>query len=472
MAKLVKLPSMRSATLTARSFYTNCNALPMYEHCMDVMRVARRSRILEGHVITNPKESMRRRTANFVVGATILTHVIEHTKVMQNGCILPPGFRSDEVTEENKNFCELTALERKGAPLNEFVPILNNGHAPLALLVKLADYAVTHNKANYLEGLVGTPSYPIFRTYKSREEAYRSYRSDAKAGELIYAPVAELFGYPLLAGTILRHSYAVTHPAIFRHVLKVLEDEIIQARIAVTQRMVKDLKNILKSAFASYGFDIDVEMRAVKSEGKLMRKVFRLLEEDFNSNPNTDKLTAHEIKRGMEKFVRRTVSKFQNERIHDWVALRVVIKRFNKKEIDSMDEGDKERLIGAFRESDPEAEVLDSEKGLPLAVKIVNDAISTYALATKMDFGDMRPQKKNKKTGYKAYHWDLEHQGHIMSTNLSLPFEVQLKTQEWHEIAEHGKAAHYYYVGGEPEFMDMIASAYKDIIHRNLGNGH
>ncbi|MBD3210840.1 hypothetical protein GF318_05655 [Candidatus Micrarchaeota archaeon] len=471
MARLANLPSMRSTTQRARNFYTKCNAMPLYSHCMDVMEVARKTRILEGQVITDERQSWKRRMANFVVGATILTHVIDNTKVMQNGCALPKGLGSDEVMEENRNFCDMTALERRSAPLTDFVPILNNGHAPLALLVKLADYAVTHNKADYLEGLVGAPSYPIFRTYRSRGEAYRSYRTDAKAGELIYAPVAELFGYPGIAGTILKHSYAVTHPDVHKHVMKILGNEVIRARLGVTQKIAKDLKRILKTAFASYGFDVGVEMRPVKSEGKLMRKTHRLIREDFEANLNGSRMTKKESRRSLEKFMKRTVGNFDGERIHDWVALRIIVKKYNKRDINSMGSQDRERIIGIFGESDPEGEVLDSEKSFPLAVKIVNDALSTYALATRMDFGDVRPQKKNKKTGYKAYHWDLGSQGPAFATNISLPFEVQLKTQEWHEVAEHGKAAHYYYVGGEPEFIDTIAAAYKDIIYRNL-NGN
>jgi (p)ppGpp synthase/HD superfamily hydrolase len=73
----------------------------------------------------------------------------------------------------------------------------------------------------------------------------------------------------------------------------------------------------------------------------------------------------------------------------------------------------------------------------------------------------------DKENGYRGFHFDtVSESGNPLR---ALPFEIQVKTPEWSDIANHGKAAHYYYLGGDTDFVDMIKASYNDIIRRDEG---
>ncbi|MEW6722226.1 MAG: hypothetical protein AB1324_03115 [Candidatus Micrarchaeota archaeon] len=417
---------LRASVQTARNFYLRCNAMPLYGHCRGVLKTACDVGIVEGRVILDPRADPKRQRANSTLAETILYHTVERGSLGAGGTPLPAPLRDEEVLRELDVYCRLTRLERSGAPLTEFIPLLNNGRAPLALLAKIADYAVTHNEAEALQYLVGSWTGP-FRTYSSMDEIRDLLRMDAIAGERIYAPVAELFGYQELAGDILRHSYGVNHPEIYALVMDTLASEEVRARLAATQSIARKLARSIRDTLRSFDYEAEVAIRMQKHAGKLMRKVRRRLRGDAENG--VPALFAMDV-----------------EKISDWVALRVVVRRHEKREIDALAEDRKWRVIEG-------------------AVGIIDMCLQTMQLLRGgYSFSHAFKDKTN---GYRAHHWDMRaEKPDNPSGSLPLPFEIQLKTSEWHEVAERGKAAHYYYIGGESEFVDMIADAYREILHK------
>src|SRR4030095_3381156 len=161
-------PTLQRSVQTSRGFCSRHNALPLYDHCHDVLKTAASVGIVEGRIIKDPKKDQMRRWANSILAETILYHVLEHSGI-SSAKNLPLALLDERVMEELAIFCKLTALERSGADLSEFVPILSGGRAPLALLAKIADYAVTHDSAD-IQKVVGPWDAPLFRVYTSKED--------------------------------------------------------------------------------------------------------------------------------------------------------------------------------------------------------------------------------------------------------------------------------------------------------------
>jgi hypothetical protein len=446
------------------------NALPQYDHCHEVYKKAAKAEIVDESVIRNKREDSERRRANVTLRRLALVHSLDYSELKSSGERLPPLLRDSRVMEELEIFSKLTELERSGAPRSAYASILNNGRRPLALLVKLADYAVTHDTENQLEGFIadGTPS--LIRRYSSVEDAYSAMRADAKAGEMIYAPVAELFGYPQLAGDIFLHSFRVNHPEIYNHVLSSMRDPSMKDRIARTQRMVGELAKVLTGHLKSSGFDAEVTLRREKHDGKKMKKVLSHLSDDYGRSA--------EKAGGMKfpEYVARKIGFFDFERFNDLVAVRVVVHSYHGASMDevlseaaAVENGSTEgRYEGVGL--DKIGQMLESIKAsaLRIAVSDIANVLSTVRDRFGEFVGNARTNAVyyEKKNGYRAFHFDTKSDKD--GAHRALPFEVQLKTPEWHAIAEHGKAAHYYYLSRDEEhapFVDMIAAAYHDIIH-------
>jgi hypothetical protein len=393
--------------------------------------------MVEGRVIKDPREDPKRRWANSVLAETILYHVIEYNELVRTTTPLPEALKNEEVLRENGIFCKMTELERRGAELSEFVPLLNNGPAPLALLAKIVDYAVTHS-ADDLNSLVGTWDSHVLRVYRSMDDLDSALKMDALAGERIYAPVAELFGYPSLAGSIFKHSYRVNHPEIYNHVMETLSEPSVAVRLSLSQKIIKEVARQLKEFLKIYDFDAVVAVRPRKDEGKLMRKIYRSLSKSVGESGDAASRNGDN-----GKSLAGLVSSFDFDTISDWAALRVILYKFKGKDIDTLPEAEKGRAIAA-------------------AVKLVQGRLEMLKILSDYSFEHSFHDKDN---GYRAHHWDVRSNG--LTEARSLPFEIQLKTAEWHAVAERGKAAHYYYIGGESEFVDAVAKAYKGIIHMN-----
>lgn len=494
MVRPRELPSAQSDIQSMRHFYQRIGKMQQNKHSHEVYRKAADTGIVEEDIIRDKKEDPERRLANLTLRRLALAHSVDYASLGSADIALPPALRDERVLKGLEDFSKLTELERSGAPIEAYSSVLNNGKRSLALLIKLADYAVTHDTENQLEGFIDDGKPSLIRRYSSVDEAHRAMKMDAVAGERLYAPVAELFGYPHLAGDIFLHSFRVNHPEIYGHVLSSMQDPLTKLRMAETKRLGAEFAKVIGGVLRSYGFDAEVTIRKEKHDGKKMNKVLRLLKEDFDRTEEGKKLLAKvdDAKRdtgdggamrlralseaysaSLEQYVRKTVSSFDFERFNDWVAVRAVIHRFRGRSIDEQIEeaGAQE---GGFRNGraegiglDQVGRLLDEINAGPLriAVRCVSNAIMSLGDL----YGDMlgRTDSKalyyNKPNGYRAFHFDSRPDG--KGSSRILPFEIQLKTARWHAIAEHGEAAHHFYLGGDKGFVDMIANAYHDLIH-------
>lgn len=460
-------PTLRSIVTTGRAFYERCGALPLYDHCHRVSSKSASVGIIETKMLANPNSDRERRAASYILANTAMYHVLKPGYLDVPGVRFPEALHDERIAREIHAYAQLTENERTGASLAKYVPILNTGAAPLALLIKLADYSVTHRTEEMLEGLINPKASKLFRLYRSESQAIEMMAMDALAGEKIYGPVAELFGFPLLAGDIFEHAFKVNHPEIYDSVMMLSQDSEFLQRLGSTQKVVKDFARLLRNILQSHGFDAEVIMRKEKHAGKQMNKMIRLLREDF------DKLSGHQRSayHDFNDYVKLMVPPFNYGRFNDWVALRVIVKSYRGRDLDQL-------LHDSERPVPMEAAQREFELGqmgqllrmvqvnpLKLAVKIVGDALESLALMTD-DFSrnECRIKYNEKPNGYRAFHFDSHFgPGDQMPP---LPFEVQLKTANWHDVAEGGMAAHYYYLGGDTEIVDMVRNSYQEIIHR------
>lgn len=467
-----QLRNLNSTVQRARSYYERHGALPYYRHGHDALREAIAARMVDGSTIRRSSVSPERRLANYVLAETLLHHTIEPGRVVDRQHEVPPSLAREDVWRELAIFSRLTGLEAEGRPMSDFLPLLNNGRAPLALLAKLADHAITHDPS---ERPRNGSSLKIFRNFPTEESALGYLKNSACAGEMIYAPAAELFGYSRLSGNIFANSYRTNHTDIYETVMALRSSPELQERMLRTQQFVKSLMRSLRFAFADNGFDVEMELRPEKHPGKLMRKAYRLLEGDLKKVLGMEILKVQsdcgieysegqiaEMMRIMlpmriQRFIAENICGLDFEaRVNDWVAIRVIVKRYKREDIDQMDEAQRD-----------------------IALRIAHEIISG-ALSVKFKVGgflrgvEIRDDKPGcpiiKNNGYTAYHWDSRIKLRETSFVPLLPFEVQMKTRKWHFVSEHGGAAHYYYIGGDEALMGAISAAYHDLIHA-LGKG-
>jgi len=453
------LQSLGSIVQTGRAFYDRCHALPLYEHCHFVVAKQVSTGMVEPKVITDRRADPERRRLNHDLAQVAMYHVLKSGYLDTSRVVMPEALRDESLLQEIEVISRLTANERAGAQTRDYASLLEV--APIALLVKIADYAVTHKMEDHIEGLVNPKSNSLFRLYRSVEEAQRFMKMEALTGERIYGPVAELFGYPSLSGDIFEHSFRINHPEIHDRVIGFWNDDTIQKRLASTQALCGELARLLKTVFTTYGFDIEIELRKNKHVGKSMRKAYNDLQKYWEG-------AIIQVKE--EEFIKAKIGIYDFETFNDFVALRVIVKSFKGQDIDALLKQEP-RAIGAEPKKiyNPSSfdRMLKSIGIMPLrlALKLVGEALTSMKLVSKDRFGCIsRTSYEEKSNGYRAFHFDTS--CHSQDPMRILPFEVQLKTGEWHQVAEHGKAAHYYYMGGDNEFVDMVRRSYYDIIHR------
>ncbi len=473
MAGLKTLPTAQADVQAARAFYKRAGALPQYDHCHEVYQTAATAGIVEEDVVRSRRQPLERRWANVVLRRLSLFHVIDYDMVGKVALSMPQALTDERVMEEILIYSRLTELERRGAPKTEFAGLLNHGKRPLAPLIKMADYAVTHDTEDQLEGFIANGKPSIIRQYASVEEARSSMKRDLKAGERIWARLAEVFGYQKIAGDIYFHSFKVNHPEIYGAVMTNMAEELTRLRLTHTQVVVGEVAKTVAGVLKSYGFEVEVTMRKVKHPGKQMRKVLDFMTEDHESS-------SHEM--SLEEYSQAHAPSFDFDRFNDRVAIRVIVKKFRGQDIDSLItsaghpvEGCENSLmglegVGRLIESIPAAP-------LRLAVKAISEVLSSLGLAFPDSLGSSvcSVEFKSKKNGYRGFHFDSRSEE--TDPMRILPFEIQLKTPEWNDISERGKAAHYLYVrkndpNVDPELIEMLGAAYQDVLYRpENGNG-
>jgi len=422
----------------AYKFHERVGAPQIWEnHIREVKTKSTETTVVEPAIIDDPRSDVYRAWVNSVLNDILNYHDVKHDVVRgirHNPKVRTPALRDERVIEEIEFFGELTELDRKGADLSEYVPLLNNGHAPLALLARILDYAVTHNDGKYLNDFISPTGHPILRMFCSYEEALETLRNEAKAGEMIYAPIAELFGHPSLAGDILTHSFKVRYPQVYEHVTESLKDGIIREKLYFTRTIVRGIKKKIVEELHNMGFDVEMQERMAKHMGKTMRKVRKMLAKKYEDSEESRFLS-------LKQYITNHVEKFDITELNDLVAMRVILDKYRGEEIDSMEEEKKEHIIS-------------------MAVGTIKERLNEFVMDSENSYRYSHDfwEKEN---GYRSHHFDVKPVTMVSAAR----FEIQVRTTEWHEISEHGKAAHYYYIGGNSEFVDMIKDSYKDRIH-------
>jgi len=430
----------------AYKFHERCGVPKIWErHVREVREKSKAVKVVENDVIEAPGKDMHRAWVNSILLDIINYHVVKHevletladagTPVMPGvGVVTSPAFKDERLVKELEIFGKLTELDRKGAELSEYVPLLNNGDAPLALLAKIVDYAVTHCDGEHLEDVISPVGHPLFRMFTSKEEAFASLSRESKSGEMVYAPLAELFGHPSLAGDILMHAFKVNHTDIHDYVIETLEEPEVKEKLGFTRSVVSNLKKGISSGLAKCGFKGEVQPRMKKHEGKIMRKIRRRLSEQYMESPESAEIP-------LKDYISKMLPSYDLTVLNDLVALRVVLRDFAGRKIDEMPDNEKQYAINVALDV-----IRKNLEGL-------NAAIGRHYVYNHEFW--------NKANGYRSHHFDVRPDNGLSATR----FEIQLRTEEWHEISEHGRAAHYYYIGGDSEFVKMVKDSYKDKIH-------
>lgn len=433
--RLTKPSTLLFTNREAYKFHEKCGVVPLWEkHCRPVLTKAQETTIVEQDIIENPQSDVYRAWVNSVIAEIINYHLVDYRALRENRMELPPALRDERVLQELELFGKLTALDRKGAPLSEYVPLLNNGDAPLALLAKIADVAITHTQHNILSDFVSNVPHPLFRLYPSYQKAIEAMSADAKAGMQVYAPLAELFGHPTIAGDIFIHAFHVCHPDVYKFVIDQLNNGEIQEKISFTQEIVKLLIKKIESDLKKAGFGCVVTPRWKKHEGKMMNKIRNGFVEEYKNSEASNLIS-------LKDYVSRRFESYAITELHDIVAARVVLDTYKENSIDEMEDEEKKTVI------DEANKII--KKHLDILIYSSGNA---YVYDHKF---------YNKENGYRSHHFDVKPVTIRNSTN----FEFQLRTREWHEVSEHGKAAHYYYIGGDSEFVQIIKFAYKDRVY-------
>lgn len=433
--RVIRPRSMLQENRDAYKFHEKCNVLPLWEkHSRQVLIKAQETTIVEQNIIEGPESDIYRAWVNSVIASIINYHLLDYKALSRDNPVFPSALRDERVLQELEVFGKLTDLDRKGADLSEYIPLLNNGDAPLALLAKIADYAITHNQHDMLRDFVSTIPHPLFRLYPSLKNAQESMASDAKAGMQIYAPLAELFGHPGLAGDIFKHSFHILYPDVYNFVLDQLKDERTQEKVYFTQKLVKGIIKKIEQRLIAEGFTCDVTPRWRKHEGKIMKKVRSELSNEYTESEESNTIS-------LKEYISRRFESYSITELHDIIASRVIIDKYNGEDVDKMSDEQKTEAINK-------------------AKKVIEDNIKMLIESSKHSY-EYDHKFNDKENGYRSHHFDVKPLSVISATN----FEMQLRTREWHEISEHGKAAHFYYIGGDSEFVKLIQDAYERRIH-------
>lgn len=470
MALSPQMPSAQSDIQRARHFFARQGAQNPYDHSHAVYQKAVRFGIIDEGIIRDESKDMSLRMNHLLRRRLALIHVLDSSKVHGNSGALPRCFASDQLLEELDVFEKLTALERRGAPKSEFLALLNNGKRPLAPLIKIPDCSLTHDTEDALSGFIVNGTKSLVRQYPSQAEARLAMQLDLKAAEKIWAPFASFYGFQELSGDIFLQSYRVNHPEVYALVMANMSDPLNRDRIAHTQAIAKEVARVISRMLESYGFQAEVPVRKLKHFGKQMEKTYRFLSDDYAKLPR-------ESRHGLSEFVTSHVASFDFDRFNDLVAARAIVSRFRGQGIDQLIKGCGQAVEAGVENNTFDIsqmpQILDAIQvpALRLAVKVISDALTTLPLLYPAEFGEFSCQVefKKKANGYHGFHFDTKALGENGFT--LVPFEIQMRTTEWHYISERGGAAHYLYKGGDDngpvdgELIETLGKGYHDLLY-------
>ena len=426
MRRNITTGNLKSRIQTARNYYAKHDALPLYDHCHKVLRIARENSI-DGDVITEG----------------ILHHIIKNPKNINTSKFeLPEALNNKDVLTVIEAFNGLSRLNANAAPVADYRELITGMEAELAtmaVLMMVVDYAVTHAEEKHLENFINPDGHPIFRLYPSRRDALETLEMDAKAGEKIWAPAAERLGHPPLAGSILKHAYEVNHSDIHSFVMEKLREDEMQVKLEATRTMVRNLARRIRRTLKGAGFsDVKVSPRLEKHPGKIMRKVYRRIEEFY-------KKTESEKEMSLQEYIERNLHQFDLLRLHDLVAMRAVINKVEGREIDRMEDSKKNVTI-------------------ELAVKHVETNIDALPIVAGSKYEYKTEHVTKEDVGYDGRHVD----SCPVNGSNTVRFEVQIKTEKQHWIAEKGGAAHWRYLAEKGGYEQLI----EDLMDIPNGNGN
>lgn len=454
--------AIRSSVQQARAFFGKHRRLALYDHGRTLLTTARDIGMVEGRVVTDSRETMERRLANSDLALLMLYHSIEHNKLVQAEARgfapqLPPDLEDSSLREQLRISGMLARMGREGRPLTEIRDLLQSVEAPLALLQTIVDYAVSHSHpmVDTPEEFIKPDNGSIFRTYTSLSEMERCRINHAKIAEFVYSRFAELFGYPTLAGDIIREAYRIRHPNIFDHVTGLYQDERSMEQLAYTQTVARRLASRIRKVFKVLGYEVSVELRLQKHEGKLMRKINKKMKEEYK-----ELVAKGKTELSWDEYQQINLSKWGFGSISDTVAMRVIVREFGSKSIDEIEEEERMHIM-------QDADIL-----LLTILSTFNELLREEDKTTYK----IKKEFKERDNGYRAFHYDTEPR-ETDEGCLLLPFEAQLKTIEWDLVARHGKAAHYIFVGTEADqeqadLVEIVQAAYLDTVMKITGNGN
>ncbi len=465
MAIRSTLPIAQSDVQHVRSFYKRQDSLNQYTHCHDVYKKAARFGIIDEGIIRSPNADYALRQSHLLRRRLALLHVVDSNKLQHVASMLPPHMIDDALMEELHVYGELTLLERRGAPKSEFLALLNNGKRPLAPLIKIPDCSLTHDTEDQLAGFIANGRPSVIRQYSSLQDAQEAMRLDLKAAEKIWAPLAGFYGYQELKGDIFEQSYRVNHPEVYDSVLANLSDLGTIERLQATQSLVREAARTIAGILRSYGFSVDVPLRAIKHPGNQMEKLRRILKEDYGRLPETGRMH-------FEGFVRKHAASFNFDRFNDLVAVRAIVDTLRGQSIDKSIRDSvhavEPEMVGVQVDLDGIKPLLDAIRipALKVAVKAVADILLSLRMLhpSLLSESECLVEFKRKDNGYRSFHFDMHATGDY--AKLTVPFEFQLRTSEWHYISERGGAAHYLLKGGgDPELIDILGNGYHDLLY-------
>ncbi len=280
----------------------------------------------------------------------------------------------------------------------------------LARMVDIAQYGHDVGAASEKELAALDPR--LFYSFDSRT-GDTEYERAALAAMKVYSPLADLFGYRKLAGTLFEISYFHLYRGIYDQTINALRS--IHQRIEATKGVMNDLVPKLKIVLGKEGYVFDMPVRERKHPGKVMEKADR-------------------YSRKSGRTIREEIAD-----LHDLVAATVILKSRNGKPITQND-------IWHFKN---------------VANLIVMEANDLQSLKKNLVNSDIFEDKIShpKPNGYQSYHVILTFQRQDL-----LRMEFIVRDERMHRFAELGEAAHYLYKGGGPEAR-TVARAYDDFMH-------
>ncbi len=489
---------------TARTFFEKQMSVPgAYQHGKDVLDKMDAVGLFEPSTLSIGQDASDsdhvRAVANGTLAATALFHTLSVDKIvaaLKKGHVLPSllserelqsamtGFDLHRELDTAERFDRVTFLEFATDPTN------------LGLLVRIADLAQTHIDVGSVSHLSaqfgGTPiQKALFYDYgsESSEALLVRLRRAAWVGRWAYAPLSEALGYPQLAGDLFGHYFDAFHPALKvslrRFQAHPRHDHLLQQ----TQRFVNDfIRKIIISTLQTHGIEVEIHMRPVKHEGKLLGKAERYIRKEFNhsavdcstTDRQFDSLDLSGFKRenlwwfsnAFSQFVASKAEYYPWESFHDTVALQVVIKSVNGKPLDEFLLGDGNQAII----TDPHYRAKLKEF-LTLVGDYVKSSVMLQLYHLKHAGKECKDDPYDKPNGYLAVQYDFFRRGVTIEDMTLFPFEIQMHGETIYRWLNQGGAAHFRYLGGESE----LAAAARESIERgalaslrsgSLGNGN